>query len=315
MPLNRSRSTSRFVKISSSVVATALLAALFMFVTPVDAQTVSIIDPQAPLLATSAAKVVSSPTLSPTVSPQPSATPVNTALAKLREKYKTDLSIYRTDERDFALAKEQFLKLQTLASLEVSVKATRKVMITRAAVLQDYAQILRLIIQDSSGIDVAEKTALLKQLDTMNDRLKSQQQLAEQAIDRESVQKAVVDFAQLSTPMTALSYKSMSYISYARLQTVYDKMLAVRDEVTTQLTTQENNGLKLGEKRRALDEINRNLEQTKLSLSAVHKTFIPNSSGLEPQFDAGSYPQTVQALSSIYADLYRNLSFLREVIK
>jgi len=271
------------------------------------AQTVSLADEQVPLLATLAT--------SSSVPPLPSASPQNIAIILLREKYKTDLSIYRTDERDFALAKEQFLKLQTLAALEISVKATRKVMITRAIVLQDYTQILSLILKDTSGIDVGEKTALIQDLESMNDRLKLQQKIAEQAIDRESVLAASVDFAKISVSMSILSYKSMSYISYGRLQTVHDKMLTVRDEVTVDLNAQESNGLKLGEKRRAIDEINRNLDTTKLALQNVQKTFSPTQFGSNVKFDSGSYPQTVQSLSTIYADLYRNLSFLREVIK
>jgi hypothetical protein len=240
--------------------------------------------------------------------------PENKELSTLREKYKTDLSIYRTDEREFQLAKEQFNKLQTLASLEVSVKATRKVMISRAIVLQDYIQMLNLVVRDTAGIDVKEKEKLLAQLTDLNLRLKAHQQLAEQAIDRTSVQKVAGDFAVISPSITSMSYKAMSYISYGRLQTVYDKMISVRDEVTTQLSAQESNGLKLGEKRRALDEINRNLQSTNDRLQKVHSMFLPNSFSAEPKFEQGMFSQTVQSLTSIYAELYRNLSFLREVI-
>lgn len=305
--------TSRSLSVIA-ILAILCLGFQHISISRVSAQTVSIVDDQAPLLATPSTKG-GEETASAAASPLPSPSPENKELANLREKYKTDLSIYRTDERDFTLAKSQFQKLQTLASLEVAVKATRKVMITRSIVLQDYVQILKLIVQDTAGIDVAEKAALIKQLESANDRLKTNQVLAEQAIDRESVQVAALDFAKFGEAVSALSYKSMSYINYGRLQTVYDKMVTVRDEVTLHVNSEESNGLKLGEKRRALDQITRNLEITKQSLDQLHTTFLPSRTGQEADFEAGAYPRTVQTLSTIYADLYRNLTFLREVVK
>jgi len=313
MKLNSYFHTSRFLPVIA-LMGIVFLGFQQLPMSVVFAQTVNLVDDQAPLLASSSAKG-GEESASVSASPLPLPSPENKELTNLREKYKTDLSIYRTDERDFSLAKSQLQKLQTLASLEVAVKATRKVMITRAIVLQDYVQILNLIVKDTSGIDVAEKAALIKQLESANDRLKANQLLSEQAIDRESVQVAALDFAKFGDAVSNLSYKSMSYINYGRLQSVYDKMVVVRDEVTTHVNSEESNGLKLGEKRRALDQISQNLVVTKQSLDQLHTTFLASRSGQEADFEAGAYPRTVQTLSTIYADLYRNLTFLREVVK
>lgn len=284
-----------------------------VLVTSVFAQTVSIVDDSAPLLATPSATPGTSP--APSGSPLPSPSPENVALTNLREKYKTDLSIYRTDERDYNLAKQQYNNLQTLAALEAAVKATRKVLLSRATVLQDYLGILQLMVTDTSGIDVAEKAELLTDLKNTADRMKVHQTVVEQAIDRDSILTAVKDFNEFSKGTTSISYKALSYINYGRLQTVYDKMLSVRDEVSIQVASLEKNGLKQGEKQRAMDEINRNLASTKTQLDNVHKTFVANQFGTKAQFDNGSYVQTVNSTSAIYAELFRNLSFLREVIK
>lgn len=277
------------------------------------AQTVTVIDENAPLLATSSAQASSQPSASPTNLPSPS--PENRELTNLREKYRTDLSIYRTDERDYQVAKEQYNKLQTLASLEVAVQSTRKVLISRVSVLQDYLAILKLMLSETSGIDVGEKTQLLQELDTAQARLKVHQQLVEQAIDRNLILNAVKDFNTISQDLTTVSYKSLSYLSYGRLQTVYDKTLVVRNEVAAQLEEREKNGLALGEKRRALDEIDRNLAATKDSLIGIHAGFLPVQGRPKPNFTSDTFGQTVTALSQVYADLLRNLTFLREVIK
>lgn len=277
------------------------------------AQTVTIVDDEAPLLATSSAQASTLPSASPTNLPSPS--PENRELTNLREKYRTDLSIYRTDERDYQVAKEQYNKLQTLASLEVAVQATRKVLISRTTVLQDYLGILKLMLNETSGIDVGEKTQLLQELDAAQARLKVHQQLVEQAIDRNLILNSVKDFNTISQDLTTVSYKSLSYLSYGRLQTVYDKTLVVRNEVAAQLEEREKNGLALGEKRRALDEIDRNLAATRDTLNKIHTGFVPVQGMQQPRFTSESFGQTVATLSQVYADLLRNLTFLREVIK
>lgn len=241
--------------------------------------------------------------------------PENAQLPLLREQYKTELSIYRTDEREFTIAKEQYNQVKTLAALEVTVQATRKVMLSRITVLQTYVQILKMMVEETSGIDVADKTALLQQLDDTLSRCKTHQELVEQAADRQHIASAVTDFQSFSNQITNTTYKSLSYISYGRLQSVYDKMVAVKSEVESDLEQREQNGLKLGEKRRAMDEINQNLDNTRDQLQAVRQSFQPDRLGRAINFDSGTYGNTVSSLNQIYADLFKNLTFLREVSK
>lgn len=290
----------------------AVVGYLLLSMTPnVSAQVVNIVEDQV-----SPAPVASPETsASPTTNTVPSPLPENDQLIQLREKYKTELSIYRTDEQEFNIARAQYLQLQTLASLETSVKATRKVMLSRTAVLQTYLQMLKLMLSSTSGIDVEEKNKLLQDLDSGIERLITHQKMVEQAVDRSAILNSVIDFNTFNAAVTNVSYKTLSYIAYGRLQTVYDKTLTVKAEVLQHVEAQEQNGLKLGEKRRALDETDRSLAATKTSLDNVRKTFLPRQTGQEQKFDTNSYGQTVALLSTIYADLYRNVAFLREVIK
>lgn len=303
-------------KVQHSVVAVWFSAVCFILLAPlhaqVAAQTVNIVDEGVPLQATAAGDGQTD--ASPTVASLPSPSPESTELANLRAKYRTELSIYRTDEREFSIAKEQYLKLQTLAALESSVQATRKVMLSRTAVLQTYLEILRLMVSNTSGIDVDEKAALIQQLGNGIDRLKTHQQRVEQAVDRNLILASVQDFNTFNTAVVDISYKSLSYIAYGRLQTVYDKTVSVKAEVLANVEKEEQNGLRLGEKRRALEEIDRSLASTKQNLDAVRSTFQPTQAGRVQTFDASSYGNTIEKLSTVYAELYRNLSFLREVV-
>lgn len=311
MAHSRQHTSASTLQYAARIVCGFLLAVFVVqqvAVLPAAAQTINIVDETAP----SASPETSA---SPTSNTVPSPSPESNELANLREKYRSELSIYRTDERNFQIAREQYVKLQTLAALESSVQATRKVMLSRTAVLQTYLQILKMMVSNTSGIDITEKSKLLQEIDTAIDRLKSHQKLVEQAIDRNTILNSVTDFNLFYEDVQNIAYKSLSYIAYGRLQTVYDKTVAVKGEVLGYIEEQEKNGLRLGEKRRGLEETDRSLASTRARLDTVRMSFQPRNSGQETQFDANGYGRTVQELGAIYGDLYRNLSFLREVIK
>lgn len=235
-------------------------------------------------------------------------------LQNLRQQYRTQLGIYRTDERDFTLARDQFNQLQTLAALETVVRATRKVMLSRLDVLQTHLQIVRYILDQTAGIDVAEKNQLLAELDGSLSELRAHQEKVDKAVDRPGVNQVSYEFLTVGGRASTASYKGLSYIAYGRLQTVYDKTLAIRDEISQYIETQEANGLRLGERRRALAQTNLSLDDTRGKLAAVRQSFQP-SRGRESQFTATNYGVTLQSLTAVYADLNRNLTLLREVVK
>ena len=72
-------------------------------------------------------------------------------IADVRATYRSQLEQYRTAERKYVLAKEQYLKLNTLVSLEDAVKATREAMLARDQVLTSYLTLLRLLLIDATG--------------------------------------------------------------------------------------------------------------------------------------------------------------------
>lgn len=258
--------------------------------------------------------VVDTPVTAQTL-PFQSPSPSDEELKNLRERYRTELSIYRTDERAYQIAKEQYAKLGTLVSLETAVRSTQKVMNSRIVVLQTYLQMIKIALAETPGIDITEKATTLQEIDTMMLRTQQHQEVLKAAVDRANLTKAVDDFSLFQGDYTSTIYKSLSYIAYGRVQTAYDKMTTVIDEVKANLEERERNGLSLGEKRRAMQEIERNFVGTTEKMETARQSFVPGRNGKAPTFSQGSYSGQVSSLSAIYAELIRTIGFLREVIR
>lgn len=253
-------------------------------------------------------------------SPSPSSISVAPSLntdemQALRDRYRSELSIYRSDEEAYQLAKAEYAKLQTFVSLEKAVQATQKVMNSRVDVLETYIQMIRMTVTETVGIDVVQKNMLLQEIDATLARLRQHQDGAlRNAIDRNALSSSVNEYAELNRSVTSTIYKSLSYISYGRVQAVYDKTLAVKSEVRSSLERQEIGGLALGEKRRAFDELERRFLDTESKMNRVQDEFVPKSNNASRTYDQGTYNAYQNELSRVYAELLRTVDYLREVI-
>jgi len=234
----------------------------------------------------------------------------------LKDQYKTDLSVYRTDERSYELAKAQFNQLGTLVSLEEAVKATRTVLLSRSTVLLTYVKIIKLFAQDTPGISAEEKNSISTHLTMVELRIQKHQEVVRQAIDRKLIQVAVDDYRSFENNVPQAVYQALSYEAYGRIHVVYDTTTALRDEIKQHIQDQEKNGLKLGEKQRAFVEIDKNLDQTGQRLESIHKTFTSVDQNQQAHvYTSGTYNQAITDLGQVYADLFSTLGFLREVLK
>jgi hypothetical protein len=267
-----------------------------------------------PETASSAAAPVEEMPMDPLPFQTPS--PASAKLDALRERYKTELTIYRSDERAHELAVSQYVQLRTLVSIETAVKATQKVLSSRNDVLQTYLEMLVIVVEDTPGIDITEKSTLLTELRQAFEQIEQyEEQSVKIAVDRNKVAEAVTAFVPLSESVPNVAYKALSYVAYGRIQSVFDKLLVVRDEVSANLEEREQNGLRLGEKRRAMNEINSNIEDTRERIVNIRASLRGNPNRQKVEYGQGSYGQTVNDLGLVYAEIFRSIEFLREVLK
>lgn len=228
----------------------------------------------------------------------------------LRNKYRKSLEVYRNDERLYTIARGQYVQLQTLASLEEAVRATRQVMLSRSDVMITYFTLLKVTLMDTPGIDVNAKKVQLAKLDKLLNDLQTHQIHVGTATDRPSIAQMVGEFAPIEKQAENISTGTVLLISYGNIQAVYDKTISVKNEIRTEIESNEPDPLQLATKKRGLDEIDRQLDDVSFQLKKTQNTVTSS------QNDASFYSQTTQDnLSSIYSALSRTLSLLGEIIQ
>jgi hypothetical protein len=256
----------------------------------------------------SPAPVVSAP---PSVQQQENAASTDAKIAEVRTTYRNFLSIYRNDEKNFQIAKSQNVQLNTLASLEGAVRATRQVMLSRDDVLISYLMLLQLNLAQTKGIDISLKNSQLSAIDAVVKDVKKHRLGVDAAVDRSKILTMVTDFIPLQKTVQNSAYKTLTLITYGRMQTVYDKTQAIFQEVQQTTESEEKDALRLAEKKRAFEQIKRDLEGVDGQLKNV-KNYISQN---ESEFSQSSLSQVTEDLGEVYGSLSLAISHLQEVVK
>lgn len=243
--------------------------------------------------------------------PQPSAPNHAQQLNDLRNTYHGQLTQYRDDERNYTIAREQYAQLQTLASLEEAVKGTRKVMISRATLLETYYQMLLLSMDSATGVEVPLKNDQLQLLDSVYKGIKAHRANVEKASDRTSIDAMELEFAELARPIQLTAYRTLMMIAYGRAQSLYDNTLVVSRDFASQIDEEEKNPLVLAEKWRGFEEIGRTLRETDAQLKELEGTL----KGDDKSFTESTYNRFTENLQEVYGSLSRTITYLDEIIK
>lgn len=249
-----------------------------------------------------------------TSSPQPSASPapsLKEQMAALRQTYRGQLATYRTDEKQYQIAKEQYLQLQTLASLEEALKATRKAMISRSDLLETYFTMLKVTLIETKGIDLATKTSQIEKIDNTIGELKQHRLQVEKALDRTQILAVQASFSKLLPQIEESTYKTLMLITYGNAQSMYDKTLAVTRELADEMDKTEKNPLVLAEKRRGFEEIGRTLSQVDQQLKDINTRINED----RDHYTENDFNAVVDSLEEVFSGLSRSVSYLGEVIK
>jgi hypothetical protein len=228
----------------------------------------------------------------------------------LRNTYRAQLETYRNNERQFAISKEQYYKIQTLASLEEAVRATREVMLSRIAVVKTYITLLKLSLLQSRGLDLAVKGQQIALIDQFLINLQKHQINVEVATDKLKLNAVTNEFKDMTPQISDLTYKSLTLIAYSNMQASYNETFLMKEQIKQKIETEETDALKVAEKKRGMDEIERNLTGVNTELTAVKS----ETEKPELRFSDSSYDQIVQDLGGVYGGLSRSISYLREIM-
>lgn len=233
---------------------------------------------------------------------------LNEQIEDVIASYRQKLEEYRTADREYSLAVAQYRKLNTLASLEEAVLASKEAMKSRSEVLTTYLTLLRLQLVDANGISLAQKQRALQSIDDILISLAEHRTQIDSISDRYKVEEVANTFLPLSAQIENTSYYSMSLLEIGQLQAVFDKIKALAADMERQ-NKQETSALKKAERERAYTEINNKIDE-------VVNTFKVIVFELDEKKESnirGRYTNTVKKLGLVYAGQSQILEYLYEV--
>lgn len=233
-------------------------------------------------------------------------------LEELATLYRAQIEVYRNAERNFSISKSQYEKIQTLAALEQAVNDTRTAMLERNKVLLTYAETIYYSVDDTTGLDLSKKNKILMNLRDLIELLRVHQTKVEASQDRVAINTVANDFMTIEKAYNSVVYEALSSIRVARIQTVYDALMLIRDDIKRQQQSEEVGALQTSQRERAYQEIE---NRFKVIYDALYKLNMRLVETKPEQFSRSSYQNTLGDLQSIYANLFSMIDYLLEVRK
>jgi putative hemolysin len=233
-------------------------------------------------------------------------------LNSLREDYRGQLQEYRTREKEFRIYKDQYLELQTLASIEKAVQSSKQALIARDKVLLTYLDILKFSLMEHVAIPADEKQFILTRIEALKAELQVYDQVVQSSSDRDQINSVIADFTDLGKSVKEISDHALLLMTVGKLQAVYDNSATFFTEIEA---TRSNDEQTIQQKavERAVNETNKILDEEAKRLADLWQK-------IKDQKEKSAKYQNVAEnskleLNSSYSNLNKLLSYLEELVE
>lgn len=226
-------------------------------------------------------------------------------ISQARLVYRQSLEEYRSQERLYTVAYDQYVNLRTLATLEDLVIKTKAISLIRDQTLINYLELLKLNLYGSEGIELSVKNKYLDLLTEKIKFLKKHQEDLQGKSSQSEVQLSLDDFNQLSD-LNKISQQILALLTLSRFQRIYDLALPLKKDIDKFLNVAETSALSAAV--RASEETNKTLNRAETNLNLLReKSKNPNS--LE-----SLYNNLTTELNPVYINLSQSLAYLEELL-
>ena len=223
----------------------------------------------------------------------------------LNETYRGQLTEYRTAEKAFQIARDQYQQLQTLASINEVTEAARQVMKLRGQVLLTYFELLRVRLIAAEGIELSLKEPLLPKIEQRKNWLQQEQQLIAAANDREQFNTLADAFSEQLPPLQATSQEAITLLTVGKLQDVFDRLALIGEDLTK---TEASNSALVDS--RAMRETKRATEEVRVSFQTIWDELRRN---IQNDNISNFYTNLSKTLNPVYSNLNKLAAFLAEL--
>lgn len=234
-------------------------------------------------------------------------------IINLRNLYKAQIEEYRKSEQAYIVAKTHYFNVETLVALEEAVDATELAMKNRAKVMLTYLELLYATLDETAGVELAQKEISIQQLEAMINELRIYQESIIIAEDRVAVGELADNFEPFVERYNQVSYRALALIRIGQIQSVLDAAEIIDEDIKAEKSAEEEVGALTQAKRdRAYQEIQRNFEQTKTALAKINDRIV---FGDRDSFGRSFYDKVLTDLESPYIEISKSLNHLEELLK
>ncbi|HKY74336.1 MAG TPA: hypothetical protein VJ246_03440 [Patescibacteria group bacterium] len=229
-----------------------------------------------------------------------------------KKTYAEQLDVYRVKEQRFMVSREQYKQVQTLASLEEVVKASKEVQTARIDTLLTYFKVLQLTMNELKGAELTKKTVQLERIQAILTELDVARNRIANSNDRIALDNASAAYESRNEAYVSAAYGALTLIRIAHTQTATDQLGLLSAQVFDTITAASPEASVLAEKQRGYDELARTITQIK---DFIRQAFTRSEGFDQYLFTAASYAQITDILNSAYAKLKLGENFVKELAK
>ena len=232
----------------------------------------------------------------------------------LRVLYRDQVEVYRSAEKNFAIAKSQLEQVQTLNSLEEAIKQTKAVMFERNRVMITYFELTFLVLDTTQGVELSLKEVTKKEILEAITSLKLHQSKIETSQNREAMEVLALEFEPIAKNYQETTYKALSLIKLGGMQALLDRTAAIKKEVTARHSQENVSEVVNSRRQRAYAEIDKKLAAN----TAVIRENVIEMQDIESKptgsFGSSFYESVLKDLGPVYVAISQLLDHSTELL-
>ncbi len=144
------------------------------------------------------------------------------AIQAATTRYFAAVETYRIEENRYNLARDQYYQLNTLTALDEAIRRSKEVLRARSEVLHAYFSYLRLILENTKGIEINDKINADLDLVRLQEDLETYVLLIPNAQDRQQVNVLFENLNSRSREIQSAAYGTLMLIKIGEIQTAAD---------------------------------------------------------------------------------------------
>lgn len=208
-------------------------------------------------------------------------------------------------------AREDYYQQNTLAALEEANRRAKDVLRARSDVLHSYYRYLRLSLEATNGIELADKEEALAQLRFWEEALIEHREATAPLVSRPQLDGHLRLLNDQKLSLVSAAYSSLSLMKMGNIQTAVDNTILVREYMADQIDQSSLAAAEKEIKLRGLEEVDRLVQAARNNYAKLREDYMLFTR--QNNYSEQNYRAFQGNAEYSYLQLRQSLSFLKEI--